>query len=491
MLFYETLEKHPDASPALIFKDKTTTYGELKELVNRWSAYLQSKGVSQGDKVGLFSKNCSEFVIAYHAIIKAGGVVVPINFMLSPYETAYIVKDAGIKILLVKEPLNLDAALAQYDINDLQQLTFEEMMAAPAASPAPVALSEDDNCTIIYTSGTTGNPKGAMLSHKNIISNVYSCYKVVDFLADDHALCVLPMHHCFGWTVSVAAPMINGGCVVIQDNYTLSETLRLIQTYKIEQFAGIPTMVQMFLRGAEPEQLASLRFVISGGAALPQHLAKAFKEKFGMPAQEGYGLSEASPVCVLNPPDKIKIGSIGLPLPFVNIQIRDEDDHKLPPGSVGELCVRGDNVMLGYLNKPESTAEALRDGWLHTGDLAYEDEDGYIFIVDRSKDMIILGGENVYPREVEEVLYTLPEVLETAVVGVADSLRGQAVCAFIVLKEGAAGDPKAIRRYLMERLALYKVPRHYFFCESMPKNGTGKILKTELRERAAALLHKV
>lgn len=491
MLFYETIEKHPDDSLAIIFKEQATTFGELKGLINRWSAFLQAKGITKGNKVGLFSKNCTEFIVAYHAIIKAGGVVVPINYMLSPYETAYIIKDAGIKLLFTRERLDLDAALANYDIQDLEQVTFEEMTTIPDAFPADVPIKENDNCTIIYTSGTTGNPKGAMLSHKNLVSNILMFTKVVDMLPDDKALCVLPMHHCFGWTVSVAAPMMMGGCVVVQDNYTLSETIRLIQTHKIDQFAGIPTMIQMFLRGADPEQLASLRWYVSGGAPLPQNLAKSFADKFGKMAIEGYGLSEASPVCTLNLPNKVKIGSIGPALPFVNIEIRDEDDHKLPVGSVGELCVRGDNVMLGYLNKPEATAETLRGGWLHTGDLAYEDEDGYIFIVDRSKDMIILGGENVYPREVEEVIYTLPEVLETAVVGVADSLRGQAVCAFIVLKEGATGNPKVIRHYLMERLALYKVPRHYFFCDSMPKNGTGKILKTELRERAAALLHKV
>ncbi len=491
MLFYETIEKHADDRLATIFKEETTTYGELKRSINRWAAFLQAKGVQKGEKVGLFSKNCTEFIIAYHAIIKAGGVVVPINFMLSPFETAYILKDAGIRFLFVKETLDLDAALENHNYAGLEQITFAQLAEVPDALPAPVEMDENDNCTIIYTSGTTGNPKGAMLSHKNLVANAESVVEIVSMVPEETALCVLPMHHCFGWMVSVASPMLAGGSVVIQDNYTLSETIRLIMTYKVAQFAGIPTFVQMFLRGAEPEQLAGLRFIISGGAPLPQTLSKAFFAKFGVIPQEGYGLSEASPVCAVNPAENIKYGSIGLPIPGVEIQIHDEDENELPLGQVGELCVRGDNVMLGYYNLPEASAAALHDGWLRTGDLAYMDEEGYTFIVDRSKDMIILGGENVYPREVEEVIYTMPEVSEASVVGVADSLRGQAVCAFIVLKEGATGDKKEMRRYLMDRLALYKVPRHYFFCDALPKNSTGKILKTELRESAAALLHKV
>lgn len=491
MLFYETIASHPADSLALIFKDCHTTFAELRKSIESWAAHLQEKGIQKGDKVGLFSKNCSEFVIAYHAIVKAGGVVVPINFMLSPYETAYIIKDANIKLLLTKEPLDLAAALEKYNHPNVEQVTLEQMASVPEAQPGPVELDENECCTIIYTSGTTGNPKGAMLSHKNIISNILSFTKAIPMLPGDKAFCVLPMHHCFGWTVCVAGPMMMGGAVVIQDNYTLSETIRLITTYKVNQFCGIPTFAQMFLRGAEPEHLASLRWFVSGGAPLPQNVSKAFKQKFGRVPQEGYGLSEASPVCALNPGDKIKIGSIGIALPFVKLEIHDEQDFKVPNGTVGELCVQGDNVMLGYLNQPEATAETMRNGWLHTGDLAYMDDEGYVFIVDRSKDMIILGGENVYPREVEEVLYTLPEVLEAAVVGVADSLRGQAVCAFVVLKEGATGDKKEMRRYLMDRLALYKVPRHYYFIEKMPKNGTGKILKTELRELAAALINKI
>ena len=264
----------------------------------------------------------------------------------------------------------------------------------------------------------------------------------------------------------------------------LAEALRLIQRYEITQFAGVPTMIQMFEKGADSGQLASVRFFISGGASLPQKLAKDFKKKFGKPVQEGYGLSELRRSVLLIRLKKSRSDQIGPQLPNVRVEIRDEDDRRVASGTVGELCVRGDNVMLGYLNRPEETAAALRGGWLHTGDLAYQDEEGYIFIVDRLKDMIITGGENVYPREVEEALYHHPAVQENAVVGVPDKLRGQAVCAYLVLKEGAAATKPQLRRFLMERLASYKVPKYFFFCEQLPKNGTGKVMKTALRENA-------
>ena len=230
--------------------------------------------------------------------------------------------------------------------------------------------------------------------------------------------------------------------------------------------------------------MANIRCFISGGAPLPQVLAEGFRKKFGKPVQEGYGLSEASPVVTVNPASKVKVGSIGPSLPGVIVMIQDEDGKEMKRGEVGELCVRGDNVMLGYLNLPEETAGALRGDWLHTGDLAYKDEDGYVFIVDRLKDMIISSGENIYPREIEEALYTHPLIEEAAVIGIPDKLRGQAVCAYIVLTEGAALDKKELRKYLMERLAAYKVPREFFFCAQLPKNSTGKILKTALREQA-------
>ncbi len=484
MLFYEIINKHPADAPALICQDQRLTYGELREEVTLWAAHLQNYGVRQGDKVGLFSKNCSEFVIAYLAIIKAGGVVVPFNFQLAAPEVAYIARDADMKVMVTRQKLDLADSMREYGCEPLLQLDFEDLRKPAPPVYTAVNMQANDNCTIIYTSGTTGYPKGAMLSHRNLLANANDFTKLVLMYPDDKTLCVLPMYHCFAWTVSVAGPLLHGVCIVVQENYTLAEALRLIQKHQITQFAGVPTMIQMFEKGATPEQLASIRFFISGGASLPQKLAKDFKKKFGKPVQEGYGLSEASPVCTVNPVSKIKIGSIGIQLPNVKVEIRDKKAAVVPFGTVGELCVQGDNVMLGYLNRPEETAAVLRGGWLHTGDLAYQDDEGYVFIVDRLKDMIITGGENVYPREVEESLYHHPAVQENAVIGVPDKLRGQAVCVFVVLKEGCEATKPQLRRFLMERLAGYKVPKYFFFSEQLPKNATGKVLKTALRTKA-------
>ncbi len=483
MLFYEILDNHKDHSEALIFQDTSMTYGELKEKIDLWASCLQAKGVRKGDKVGLLSKNSIEFVIAYFAIIKAGGVVVPFNFQLAPLEIAYIVKDAGMKFLITKEKLDLEAALKEYACGQVLQIEFDELNAQKTMEYNPVALNENDNCTIIYTSGTTGYPKGAMLSHRNLVSNARDFTKRVLMFDTDRMLCVLPMYHCFAWTVSVAGPLLNGGCIIVQENYTLGEAVRLIEKYQITQFAGVPTMIQMFEKGAEANQLKSIRYFVCGGASLPQKLAKDFKNKFGKPVQEGYGLSEGSPVCTVNPADKIKTGSIGPQLPDVLIEIRDENDKEVAVGVVGELCVQGPNVMLGYLNKPEETANTLRGGWLHTGDLAYKDDEGYIFIVDRLKDMIITGGENIYPREIEEAIYHHSAVQEVAVVGVQDKLRGQAVAAYVVLKEGMEVTKKDLRQFLLTKIAAYKVPKHIIFVELLPKNNTGKVLKTVLRTK--------
>ena len=484
MLYYEILASHPEIQTALIFKEQKMTYGQLRESIERRANFLQAKGLQKGDRVGLLSKNCVDFVISYFAVIRAGGVVVPFNFQLAPREIAYIVKDASLKIMLVRQKIDLTEAVQEIDYTELSQFDFVEMEEHVEHEFKDYELHEDDNCTIIYTSGTTGKPKGAMLSHKNLVANTREFTSVITMSSEDIGLCVLPMYHCFAWTVSVSGPLFYGACIVIQETYIFKDTMGLIAKHEVNFFAGVPTMIQLFFKGAEAHELANIRCFISGGAPLPQVLAEGFRKKFGKPVQEGYGLSEASPVVTVNPASKVKVGSIGPSLPGVTVMIQDEDGKEMKRGEVGELCVRGDNVMLGYLNLPEETANALRGGWLHTGDLAYKDEDGYIFIVDRLKDMIISSGENVYPREIEEALYTHPLIEEAAVIGIPDKLRGQAVCAYMVLSEGAVLDKKELRKYLMERIAPYKVPREFFFCAQLPKNSTGKILKTALREQA-------
>ena len=274
------------------------------------------------------------------------------------------------------------------------------------------------------------------------------------------------------------------GCIVVSEDYTLEKTVRLIEKYQIQGFAGVPTMIQMLLDGADPERVKSMRYWVSGGASLPAKVSRDFTAKFGKPVQEGYGLSEATPVCTFNLPYRVKPGSIGPTIRDVTARIVDEYDNEVPMGVVGELTIQGPNVMKGYLNLPEATAKALRGGWLHTGDMAYIDEDGFIFIVDRLKDMIITAGENVYPREIEELLYQHPAIRECAVVGVPDKLRGQAIAAYVALRPGMTATKPELRKFIRGKVANYKLPKYFMFMDQLPKNGTGKIMKRLLQERA-------
>ena len=492
MLYHEIFSKHPAKDVAVIFNNKVTTYGQFRARVDKWAACLQAKGLKKGARVGIFSKNSEEFLVAYFGAVKAGGIAVPFNYQLAMPELAYIIQDADIRFIITKDRIPVDAALKEINYRrKFHQYTFDELDKGAADEFVDPGLKDTDICTIIFTSGTTGRPKGAMLSHKNLLQNTTDINKVLEAYNTDRVLCVLPMYHCFAWTTSVSAPLQQGGAIVVEEQYTLAQTIELIRKYRINQFFGVPTMIRMFLDNASKEDFASVRFFITGGAPMPIKLAKDFEYKFGSPVQEGYGLSEASPVVAVNPSDKIKLGSIGLPLPTVITQIRDENEQDVAPGVVGELCVKGQNVMSGYLNHPEDTAEALRGGWLHTGDLGYKDEDGYIFIVDRLKDLIITAGENVYPREIEEVFYNNPAVKEVAVVGLPDDLRGQAIAAYVVLKEGKTATSPELKRFIRGKVANYKLPKYVEFIDQLPKNKTGKVLKMALRrEGEEHLLNK-
>lgn len=485
MLFCDIIKNHPSEKNVFIFKDKTTTYGEFRKKVNRWSVFLQEQGVKKGDRVGLFSKNSPEFVSAYFAIVNIGAIVVPFNFQLIAPEIAYIVKDTEMKILLTRNKLDVDRALLELGWEvPLKQFTFEEMVPSSEEDPALPEMDENDPAAIIYTSGTTGRPKGAMLSQKNLLHNTDDFAAVVGVKPDDIALCVLPMYHCFGWICSVMANLRHGSTLVIQETYIFNDAMLLIKKHSVNTICGVPTMFQLFVKGAEPGELEGFRYFVSGGAALPRILYDAFARKFGQHVQEGYGLSEATPVTTFNPTHKTKQGSIGLPIPHVEVKLVDENFNEVAVGEVGELCVKGPNVMLGYWRRPKETAYALRNDWLHTEDLAIRDEEGYIFIVDRLKDMIISSGENVYPREIEEVLAAHPDIKEAAVVGIPDKLRGQAICAYVVREDGGTADKRMLRKYLLSKVAPYKVPKEFVFCEQLLRNNTGKVLKSVLREKA-------
>lgn len=485
MLVNDIFAKHPADKTAVIYKDQAMSYGELRQKIAACASFLQQQGVKKGDRVGLFTKNSPYFMIAYFATVKLGAIIVPFNFQLIAPEVAYIVKDTGMKLLLVQQPLELTKELAEISVeNEVKQIVLTDIPLENQPDATLPEIDVNDPAAIIYTSGTTGRPKGATLSQSNIVCNTRDVVGPIDLIESDISLCVLPMYHCFGWIVSVCCNLRVGATIVIQDGFNLTDTLNLIEKHHINTMSGVPTMYQLFEKSVDADKLKHFRYFISGGAAMSHILHKNFALKFGQNVQEGYGLSEATPVTTVNPHERTKQASIGLTLPNVTVEIQDPEGNELKVGEVGEICVKGPNVMLGYWNRPEDTAHTLRNGWLHTEDLAYRDEEGYIFIVDRLKDMIISSGENVYPREIEEVLMKHEAIREAAVIGIPDKLRGQSISAFIVLEPGTEPDKRAIRKYLLANLAAYKVPKEFVFCEQLPRNNTGKILKTVLREQA-------
>jgi long-chain acyl-CoA synthetase len=491
MLVHELICRGESEQPALINKLYRVSYRQLKENVRKYRDFLYGSGVRPGDNVGLFSKNSVEYVYSYMAVISLGAIVVPLNFQLVPREVAYIVKDANIRTLVTMNRLDLDAALAGVGYTGkMQQLVisdFSRSLDDHAQPPAPSAqINESDICVIIYTSGTTGTPKGAMLSHKNLISNAAAFIQSIPIGKDDNALCVLPMYHCFSWTCSVLATLLRGGAVTVVDIFS-RDTVDVIANYGVTIVYGVPSMYGLFGKWNVASELSRVRYFISGGSMLPEQIAEQFYRKYNKRIIEGYGLSEASPVVSVNPPEKPKNRSIGKPLPGVAIRLIDENGTDVPYGEIGELLVSGPNVMAGYYNLPGESARAIRNGWLYTGDLACTDAEGYLYITDRLKDMIITSAENIYPREIEELLYSHPSIQEAAVIGIPDPLRGQTVCAFIVTAEGHAFDKRLLRDYLAANLAIYKVPKEYKQVDSLPKNSTGKILKRVLREQVQNL----
>ncbi|GBG58507.1 long-chain-fatty-acid--CoA ligase [Sporomusaceae bacterium FL31] len=476
-------------SNSIVFKGaKPITYKKFQTEVTAFRNYFHDIGIRRGENVGLFSRNSVEYVCSYMAIASLGAVVVPLNFQLSAREVAFIVKDAQMQRLVTMDKLELEEALQHYEYEqELQQLViteFQPTLRQNTFEQAPGLQDFDENqpCVIIYTSGTTGNPKGAVLTHKNLVSNAEAFQQVLHINSSDNVLCVLPMYHCFAWTCSILNSLFCGASITILDAFSPKETVAVIKEQGVTVVFGVPPIYNILARLAAVKELARVRIFVSGGASLPVKIAQQFERAYGVNLIEGYGLSEASPVVAINPPERTKYSSIGKALPGLEVKIVDENGEARADDEVGELIVRGPSVMKGYFNLPAETLQALRGGWLHTGDLAYKDSDGYYFIVDRLKDMIITNGENIYPREIEELLYAYPGIVETAVIGVPDSLRGQQAAAYIVLAEGIELDRKSIREYLSANLAAYKIPKDFIVVDSLPKTSTGKILKRQLQE---------
>ncbi|HOX59583.1 MAG TPA: long-chain fatty acid--CoA ligase [Candidatus Paceibacterota bacterium] len=490
--FAESVERQP-RKIALFWGEREYSYAELWRQSGHIARQLQQKlGVKPGDRVGLWLKNCPEFVPSLFGILRAGAVVVPINNFLKADEVNYILSDAEIDALITDDELGTHHRALEEARPGLRlfRVDQDQGQGTADAGPGPQGMSEPlptqaepDLAVIIYTSGTTGRPKGAMLSHGNLLHNVESCRLVLHTIASDRFAVLLPLFHSYMLTVGLLLPLLVGGSVVlVKSLHPVRNVLQEILQRQATVLPAIPQFYRSMVNAPVPVPLP-LRLCISGAAPLPAQVLKEFEAKFHIPLIEGYGLSEASPVVTKNPLDGTrKAGSIGPPLPNVQVSIQDDSGRELGPNQIGELCVRGGNVMLGYWKLPTETAKVMRHGWLLTGDIGYHDEDGYFFITDRKKDMLLVNGINVYPREIEEVLYQFPGVKEAAVIGKPDSRKGEQPIAFVAPGDGATLEEKAIQHFLRRKLADYKVPRKVVFLPALPRNATGKILKTALRD---------
>lgn len=489
--FYLTHSKPENT--ALIYHDQTITYGELHTTVAKYASCLHASGIRAGDVVAVSCYNIPEFIYSYLAITRLGAIVVPLNLTLTLDELTYILHDSGAKALFIHEKilgkLSVSAEQLQAQFGLQEVLVIDEALSTRAHAATTIELPEVNPkaiATLLYTSGTTGKPKGAMLSHENIMADTVACTDVLDLTAQDVFMCVLPMFHSFGFTTSVLLPLYAGSAIVIHEAFHPKEIMHSLISHHISVFCGVPAMFVVLAQALKEGKASfpSLRVAVSGGAPLPVEILNVFNHQYNIPLMEGYGLTEASPVVCFNPlHGEKKPGSVGLPLTGVEVRIADEQGNILETDQVGEILVRGLNVMQGYLNMPEATATTIVDGWLHTGDIGFIDRDGYVFIVDRKKDLIITRGLNVYPREIEEVLYKHPAVLEAAVIGIPDPVKGEVVKAFIVPKPGETLDRRTVLDFLKPQLAAYKMPRFVEITEQLPKNAAGKILKKELRKQ--------
>lgn len=489
--------RYPDHR-AIVFGERTLDFKTFDHRSDRVAAGLAARGIGKGDRVGLYCINADFFALAYFGIVKAGATVVPINLLLNPKEVAYILRDAEACALIYFEAFEAALPTLQAALPEIRHWfkigssplpekveRWNALLESPGETPTIAFDPDNDLVAILYTSGTTGKPKGAMLTHRNLASNVRSIGEALQLQpGKDILLVVLPMFHAFAATVGLLFPLLNGCTMVPLPKFDPEQVAQTIADQHVTIFMGVPSLYNILLRlpDSKASLFNSLRVCVSGAAALPVAIMTQFEKKFGHPIYEGDGPTECSPVTCVNPIGGLrKPGSVGLPVPQVEMRILNHQGAELPRTQIGEICVRGPNVMKGYWKRPEDTAASFFGEWFRTGDLGYEDEDGYFFIVDRIKDMIIVNGMNVYPRVIEEVLYQFDPIREAAVVGEPDALHGEIPVAFVSLKEGAACSIQEIRAFCRSHLGRHEIPRKYIIVPDLPKNAAGKILKRELR----------
>jgi long-chain acyl-CoA synthetase len=473
---------------AVKLDDAELTYAQLDQAAARVAGLLRERGVGSGDRVGIMLPNVPYFPACYYGALRRGAVVVPMNVLLKRREVAFYLSDSGAKLLFAwhdfGEAAQTGADEAGAECVLVAPGEFERLLAEAEPVDEVAERDPEDTAVILYTSGTTGQPKGAELTHSNLTRNVEAFLPLIDVDETSVVLGALPLFHSFGQTCGLNASVRTGACLTLIPRFDASKALEIIQRDHVTVFEGVPTMYAAMLHHPDRDaaDISCLKVCASGGASMPAEVMRGFEQAFGAKVLEGYGLSETSPVASFNQPDRErKPGSIGTPIAGVEMKVVDDDGNEVPQGEPGEILIRGHNVMKGYWNKPEATAEAISDDrWFKTGDMATIDEDGYFFIVDRKKDLIIRGGYNVYPREVEEVLYEHPAVREAAVIGVPHPELGEEVAAAVALKEGTEVTEDELREYAKEQVAAYKYPRKVWFVDELPKGPTGKILKREI-----------
>ena len=482
----ETAERLPDGV-AYKLDDVEVPWKAVDEGSARVAALLKSKGFEPGDRVGIMLPNVPYFALAYYGVLRAGGTVVPMNVLLKGREVKFYLEDPGVKLVLAWHDF-ADAAQQGAEESGAEVISvapgeFEKLLAEQEPDSDLAEVDESDTAVILYTSGTTGQPKGAELTHANMLSNAKASHGLFQTDENDMVLGALPLFHSFGQTCCMNTCAIAGATLTFIPRFDPSKALEIIERDKVTLFAGVPTMFNAMLNDDSREQRdhSSLKICCSGGSAMPGELMRGFEKAFDCKILEGYGLSETSPVASFNHPDRErKTGSIGTPIEGVEMKVVDDDGKDVDQGEVGEIVIKGHNVMKGYWDREDATKESIKDGWFYTGDMAKIDEDGYFFIVDRKKELIIRGGYNVYPREVEEVLYEHEGVLEAAVIGVPDESMGEEVGAAVVLKEGQDVSAEDLQAYVKGEVANYKYPRRIWFVDELPKGPTGKILKREI-----------
>ncbi|MDD5645515.1 MAG: long-chain fatty acid--CoA ligase [bacterium] len=483
---------------AFRYGKKRFSYRALDGLSGRFAAGLIAEtGIAKGDRVAIMTGNCPEYIISFFGLLKAGACAVPINNFLVADEVKYILSDSLAKAVVVSSKYYdvVEKAVSRMEnkpvlivigrgVKEKGDIDYKSVFKKETVKNRDV--SPDDAAVIIYTSGTTGFPKGAVLTHFNLVSNIRACLKVLNVRKRDRFIVVLPLFHSFTITVCILTPLVAGASfILIESVRPFHRVIKAIIFGRITGFVGIPQIFHLLSEKRVPwfiRKILGIRFCISGSAPLSEEVLKNFEKNTGLPLMEGYGLSEASPVVSVNPLyGKRKVGSVGLPLENVKIKIVDDDERELPAGKEGEIIVKGPNVMKGYLNLEQETANTIRGGWLFTGDIGKVDEDGYLYIIDRKKDMILSHGLNIYPREIEQVLYRHDAVRDAAVVGVPDKHRGEKAVAFVTLKDGYQAKPGDLTDFCKGKLASYKIPHLVRIEKELPRTPTGKILKKDIR----------